>query len=114
MARPPRNVSALLVHVHVLGVDHLVRGAAALSATTRTSRRTTRRARALGLLAVHHLGQLVGRLGELLGRLLHLARVLALESGTRLGESLLELPLLIRTELLLVLIVGLLGVVDQT
>src|SRR5215210_4633219 len=109
------GASALLVHVHVLGVDHLVRGGSALLSTARAtrSRRTAAgRARALTL-AVHDLGQLVRRLGEPLGRLLHVARVLALQGRPGLGESLLELPLLVRAELLLVLVVGLLGAVDQ-
>src|SRR5579862_3544366 len=118
--------SPLLVHVDVLGVDHLVGGAAPARRPLpprATAGRSTGAAtggtavagrRALGLVAalVELLGQLVRGLLELRGRLLHLVRVLGLERLLGLGERLLELSLLVRPELLLVLVVGLLGVVD--
>src|SRR6185312_4240053 len=65
----------LLLHrllLHVLGVDDLVRGAAAGLARSRATRtRPTRLAAGL-LLTVHHLGQLVRSLGEALRGTLHL------------------------------------------
>src|ERR1700710_164588 len=97
----------------VLGVDHLIRGAARRSRATPAG---TARGRGAGvlLLLVYHLGQLVRGFGEALGGGLHdRGRGLPLQRLLGVGESALELPLLVRTELLLVLVVGLLGRVDQ-
>src|ERR687892_377797 len=108
--------SALLVHVHVFGVDHLVRGLARPGPCARSTRRTAARrtrSRPALLLAVHDLGQLVRRLRQALRRLLHGRRVLTLQGLLGRGDGLFELPLLVRTELLLVLVVGLLGAVDE-
>src|SRR5262245_31137721 len=114
MGRTPPG-SALLVDVNVLGVDHLVArtllrarpAAARRTGTPGTSRRPATFAARAAALAVHHLGQLVRGLGELLGGVLHGARVVALQGLPGLGERLLELPLLGGAELLLVLVVGL-------
>src|SRR5258708_1531689 len=123
--------SMLVVHVYVLGVDHLVGGAAAgrplltrtalalpagRSGAPRCRLAAPRRAGAggaRGLALVEALGQLVRSLLEARGRLLHLGRVLGLQRLLGLGERLLELALLVRPELLLVLVVRLLGIVDQ-
>src|SRR5579864_317786 len=126
--------SPLLVHVDVLGVDHLVGGTAPARrplparatagrsagaatggtavAVARTGTGTGSRAMALVTSLVQLLGQLVRSLLELRGRLLHLVRVLGFERLLGLGERLLELSLLVRPELLLVLVVGLLGGLD--
>ena len=74
----------MLVDVHVLGVDHLVRRALLPTGTGRSGR--TRppcrpRAATLLLLAVHRLGQLVGGLGEPLRRPLNVARPLFSKRG---------------------------------
>src|SRR4051812_47991916 len=100
----------------VLRVDDLVRGAAALPARSRGATRATRtrtRVTAPLLLAVHYLGQLVRGLGEALGRLVHGGGVVPLQGLLGVGQRPLELALLVRAELLLVLVVGLLGGIDQ-
>src|SRR6202521_5793383 len=123
--------STLLVHVHVLGVDDLV-GGLSLPRSARTRGATRRPAgaatrgrpraasrsgagrRALAWIAlVEPFGKLVRGLLETRGRLLHLVGVLGLERLLGLGDGLLELALVVRAELFLVLVVGLLGVVDQ-
>src|ERR1044071_116386 len=107
--------SALVVDVHVLGVDHLVRGAGSARTTRRPGTGTRLRPRlSTALLApVHDLGQLVRGLGERLGRLLHGRGLVALQRPPGFADRPLELALLVRTELLLVLLVGLLRAVDQ-
>src|SRR5436305_11903862 len=112
--------SLLLADVDVLGVDHLVArlaraaaGRPARSRSTRSTRGTRRWPALLRLRLVHDLGQLVRGLGQVLARALHGVGVLALQGLPSLGHGLFELPLLRRPELLLVLVVGLLGVVDQ-
>src|SRR6202158_811356 len=117
--------STLLVHVDVLGVDHLVGGpslprtararSAARPAGVTTRGRPASRSgagrRALACVTlVEPFGQLVRGLLETRGRLLHLVRVLGLERLLGLGDGLLELAIVVRAELLLVLVVGLLGV----
>src|ERR1700753_959423 len=112
--------SALLVHVHVLGVDHLVGTAAVLRSGTAGGRAAgSTRARAspvtrgaCGL--VEALGHLVRRRLKGRGGALHLRRVLGFQRLLGVGDGLLEIALLVRTELLLVLVVGLLGVVHQS
>src|SRR6202000_614219 len=112
--------SALLVHVHVLGVDHLVGTAAVLRSGAAGGRAAgSPRARAspgargaFGL--VETLGHLVRRLLEGRGGALHLRRILGFQRLLGVGDGLLEIALLVRTELLLVLVVGLLGVVHQS
>src|SRR5882724_12929329 len=111
------DVSLLLADVHVLGVDHLVARRTSRSARPRPTRPASTRSgsrRPLRLLLVHHLGELMRGLGEPLAGLLHGVGVVALQGLARLGQGLLELPLLGGAQLLLVLVVGLLGVVDQT
>src|SRR6202521_750409 len=115
--------STLLVHVHVLGVDDLV-GGLSLPRSARTRGATRRRPRAASrsgagrralawIALVEPFGKLVRGLLETRGRLLHLVGVLGLERLLGLGDGLLELALVVRAELFLVLVVGLLGVVDQ-
>src|SRR5215203_3285257 len=101
MARDPSpGSSALVVDVHVLGVDHLVGGGAGLprAATGGPTRRTRRTSAArpgspaLGTaLAVHHLSQLVRGLGQPLESLLHGLGVVRLQGLAGLAERLFEL-----------------------
>src|ERR1700753_1149021 len=112
--------SALLVHVHVLGVDHLVGTAAVLRSGTAGGRAAgSTRARpspgargAFGL--VEALGHLVRRLLKGRGGALHLRRVLGFQRLLGVGARVLDIPRLVGTELLLVLVVGLRGVVHQS